>query len=333
MISAALRRAVWRFGICLTPVAVVIATSASASHAQDYPNRPVRVIVALAAGGPGDVLTRVVVENMGTLLGQRFFVDNRPGAGSNLGFKAAANADPDGYTLLAASTPLTINPHIYKSPGYDPVKDFAPISRLVHFPLVLVTTKDLPVNTLQELLNYARAHPEKLNFGSSGNGSTPHLAGALFNRLANTQVTHVPYQSIPAMLTDMLGGRIQLAFVAPSAALSFVTERRLKALAMVGSKRSSAMPEVPSALEAGMPAFDMVTWYGLLAPRGTPDPVLQRLHGALSQTMRDSEIHKKLTESGAEVVTDESPAAFKAYVDRDVEYWRDIVRDIKTTIE
>ena len=145
----------------------------------------------------------------------------------------------------------------------------------------------------------------------------------------NTQVTHVPYQSIPAMLTDMLAGRIQLAFVAPSAALSFVTERRLKALAMVGSKRSSAMPEVPSALEAGMPAFDMVTWYGLLAPRGTPDPVLQRLHGALSQTMRDSEIHKKLTESGAEVVTDESPAAFKAYVDRDVEYWRDIVRDIK----
>jgi tripartite-type tricarboxylate transporter receptor subunit TctC len=313
--------------------ALLAAAMPGVAGAQDYPNRPIRVIVPLAAGGPGDVVTRAVSDALGAALGQRLVIDNRPGAGSNIGFAAAAAAPPDGYTLLVGLPPLTINPSLFRSVGYDPIRDFAPISRMATFPLVMVANANVPANSLQEFLAYARAHPRELNYGSSGNGSTPHLAGVLLDRLAGTQMTHVPYQGIPAMLTDLLANRIQVAFVAPAAALPLLSQGNLKALTVASASRSPAVPGVPSSTEGGLPGFEMATWYGLLAPAGTPDAIVQRVHDALGRVLRDPATRQRFLDIGAEVAFDETTATFKASLEREVGYWRDILRSINASVD
>ncbi len=327
-----------RNGLALTRRAVAAlllgsALAAGPASAQDYPNRPIRVIVPLAAGGPGDVVTRAVADGLGNALGQRLVIDNRPGAGSNIGFAAAAAAAPDGYTLLVGLPPLTINPHLFPNVGYDPVRSFTAIGRMASFPLVLVTNTSFPANDLQGFIAAARARPRAINYGSSGNGSTPHLAGVLLNRLASIELTHVPYQGIPAMLNDLMADRIQAAFIAPAAALPLLTAERAKAITVVAPERTAALPNVPSAREGGLPEFSMATWYGLLAPAGTPAPIVDRIHAALTQVLRDPTTLKRFQDLGAEAGQDASPAAFQSYIARDVENWRDIVRSINARVD
>lgn len=309
------------------------AVFAASARAQDYPNRPIRVIVPLAAGGPGDLVMRAVADGVGAALGQRLVIDNRPGAGSNIGFTAAASAPPDGYTLLVGLPPLTINPHLFPNVGYDPLRSFAPISRLATLPLVMITTPNFPARDLQGFVAAARARPREINYGSSGNGSTPHLAGVLLNRLAGIELTHVPYQGIPAMVTDLMAGRIQAAFVAPAAALPLLTGDRAKAITVIAPQRSDALPGVPSATEGGLPDFAMATWYGLLAPAGTPAPIVERIHAALGVVLRDASVRSRFRELGADAAFDETPAAFNAYLAEDFARWREIVRSINANVD
>jgi tripartite-type tricarboxylate transporter receptor subunit TctC len=312
---AVLRAAVLGLMACPLPLAAL-----------DYPTRPIQVIVPLAAGGPGDILMRVVAEKMGELLGQRVIVDNRPGAGSNVGFGAAARATADGYTLLLGLAPLTINPSLFKSVPYDPVKDFAPITRIATFPLVITTHPSIPAKTLPELIAYIRSKPGELNYGSSGLGSTPHLAGVLMDKVANTKMVHVPYGGVPAAMTDLITNRIQLVFAGPPIALPFLKDGKIKAFAVASRERSATVPDVPTALEAGLAGFEIATWYGLLAPAGTPADIVAKLHATLNQVLNDPAIKQKLLDLGADAAFDAQPSVFADYIARDIPYWRELVK-------
>jgi tripartite-type tricarboxylate transporter receptor subunit TctC len=309
------------------------AMTGRAAMAQDYPNRPIRVIVPLAAGGPGDLVTRAVSDNLGTALGQRLVIENRPGAGSNIGFAAAAGAAPDGYTLLVGLPPLTINPSLFPNVGYDPVRSFTAISRMAAFPLVLITNVDFAASDLPGFVAAAKARPRAINYGSSGNGSTPHLAGVLLSRLAEVELTHVPYQGIPQMLNDLMAGRIQAAFVAPAAALPLLSAGRAKAITVLAPRRTPSLPDVRSAAEQGMPDFSMATWYALLAPAGTPEAIVQRIHQALGEVLRDPTTQKRFEELGAETAFDASPGVFQSFIASDVTHWREIVRSINAVVD
>jgi tripartite-type tricarboxylate transporter receptor subunit TctC len=309
----------------LLAVALGFSALSSTVSALDYPTRPIQVIVPLAAGGPGDILMRVVADKMGELLGQRVIVDNRPGAGSNVGFGSAARASADGYTLLLGLAPLTINPSLFKSVPYDPVKDFAPITRIATFPLVITTHPSIPGKTLPELIAYIRSKPGELNYGSSGLGSTPHLAGVLMDKVANTKMVHVPYGGVPAAMTDLITNRIQIVFAGPPIALPFLKESKVKAFAVASRERSATVPDVPTALEAGLPGFEIATWYGLLAPAGTPNEIVAKLHTTLSRILNDPAIKQKLLDLGADVAFDAKPSVFADYIARDISYWRELV--------
>jgi tripartite-type tricarboxylate transporter receptor subunit TctC len=319
-----LRAVVSRFVRCAV-LALGIVACPSLAAAQDYPVRPVHVIVPLAAGGPGDILMRVVAERMGDLLGQRVVIENRPGAGSNVGFGAAARSAADGYTLLLGLAPLTINPSLFKSVPYDPVKDFVPITRIATFPLVITTSLNVPGKTLPELIAYIRSKPGELNYGSSGNGSTPHLAGVLMDKVANTKMVHVPYGGVPAAMTDLITNRIQIVFAGPPIALPFLKENKIKAFAVASAERSATVPDVPTAKEAGLPGFEIATWYGLLAPAGTPNEIVTKLHSTLRQVLNDPAIKKRLLDLGADAAFDDQPSVFADYIARDIPYWRDLV--------
>lgn len=294
--------------------------------AADYPTRPIQVIVPLAAGGPGDILMRVVADKMGDLLGQRVIVENRPGAGSNIGFGAAARAPADGYTLLLGLAPLTINPSLFKSVPYDPVKDFTPITRIATFPLVITGHPSLPAKTLSELIAYIRSKPGELNYGSSGLGSTPHLAGVLMDKVAGTKMVHVPYGGVPAAMTDLITNRIQLVFAGPPIALPFMKEGKVKAFAVASAERSATVPDVPTTKESGLAGFEIATWYGLLAPAGTPDAIITKLHATLKQVLTDPAIKRRLLDLGADAAFDAQPSVFADYIARDIPYWQELVK-------
>ncbi len=299
----------------------------------DYPTRPVQVIVPLAAGGPGDILMRVVAEKMGELLGQRVIIDNRPGAGSNIGFGAAARAPADGHTLLLGLAPLSINPSLFKSVPYDPIKDFTPITRIATFPLVIVAHPSIPANSLQEFVAYVRAKPGELNYGSSGLGSTPHLAGVLMDKVAGTRMVHVPYGGVPAAMTDLITNRIQVMFAGPPIALPFLKEGKVKAFAVASEEPSATVPGVPTASSSGLRGFEIATWYGLLAPAGTPNEIIGKLHGALGQVLSDPAIKQKLLELGADVAFDKKPEIFGDYIKRDIPYWQELVKSSGARID
>jgi tripartite-type tricarboxylate transporter receptor subunit TctC len=306
--------------VCLT---FWIAANVSAD---DYPSRPIRIVVPLAAGGPGDVLTRLTAESMGHEFGKRLIIENRVGAGSNIGFAAVANTTPDGYTLLAGLPPLAINPSLFKSVPYDPVKSFVPISRMGTFPLVVAVHPSVPGNTLEEFIDYVRKNPGKLDYGSSGNGSTPHLAGVLLEQLTGAKLTHVPYQGVPQAMTDLIANRIQVMFCATSVALPFMPDNKVKVLAVTSNRRSASMPDVPTTVERGLPKFVIGTWYGLLAPAGTPEPIIKRLHDAMRVALAEPSIKTKFSEIGADVMFDESPAHFKAFLDEELRMWPELVK-------
>jgi tripartite-type tricarboxylate transporter receptor subunit TctC len=295
-------------------------------NAQSYPSKAIRIVVPLAAGGPGDVLARAVGQKLGDSLGQPVVIDNRPGANTNIGNEAVAKAPPDGYTLLLTASTLTINPSLYANLGYDPIKSFAPITLVGSTPLVLVVHPSLPVKSVAELIALAKARPAQLLYGSAGSGSTLHLAGEMFNTLAHVKLVHVPYKGVTNAFSDLLGGQISLMFPGAPIALPQARAGKLRALASTGDKRTPTAPELPTIAEAGLPGYEVSVWYGVLAPAATPAAVINRLHDELVRIIQLPDIRERWAALGADPLHN-TPEQYTAFLKADLLKWTKVVRD------
>lgn len=303
-----------------------------AALAQNYPTKPVRLIVPLAAGGPTDVLARGLGPKLSEILGQPVVIDNRPGANTNLGNELVAKAAPDGHTLLLTANGLTINPSLYTGLRYDPIKDFAPIMLVATSPLVLVVHPSLPAKSVRELVAFAKSKPRQLLYGSPGNGSPPHLAGEMLNTMAGVKLVHVPYKGVTGAFSDLLGGQLSLMFPAAPLALPQARAGKLRALATTGDKRTAAAPDLPTIAETGLPGYEVFVWFGMLAPAGTPSAVISRLHTELARIIGLPEIRERWAALGAEPVRS-APAEFAAFLKADVVKWAKVVRDSGAKID
>ena len=301
-------------------------SAAAPVFAQDYPNRPVRIVVPFAAGGGVDILTRALAQPLGERLGQQVVVDDKPGAGGNLGVDAVAKAPADGYTLVMATTGThTINPGLYPKLPFDAERDFKPITLIASVPNLLVVNPALGVSTATELVALAKGKPGALSFASFGNGASNHLSGEMLKSLTGIDVTHVPYKSAPQAVTDLMAGQTAFAFVNTPLALQHVRSGKLKALAVTGAKRSAATPEFATMQEAGVPGFVVESWYGLMAPAGTPDAVIARLHKETLAVLATQEVREFFAKQGADVVTS-TPAEFAAMVKTERARWAEVIR-------
>src|SRR3954467_13898016 len=298
----------------------------SAAGAQEaYPSRPVRFILPFPPGGGTDILGRLIAERLSASLGQPVVTENRGGAGGNVGAEAAAHSAPDGYTLVLVAPSLAISPTLYAKLNYDPVKDFAPIALVAQVPNVMITHPSVPVTTLGEFIAYARANPGKLNFGSGGSGTSNHLAGELLNLRTGAGLIHVPYKGVNLAMNGVLAGEVHLVFLGVPVPAPHIKAGRLRALAVLGRERSPLIPEVPTAAEAGLADFDVTTWYGVLAPAGTPRPIIQRLNAELTKMMQAPEIKERLAALGTDPLTS-TPDEFGAYIKQEIAKWGDVIR-------
>ncbi|MES3000330.1 MAG: tripartite tricarboxylate transporter substrate binding protein [Pseudomonadota bacterium] len=274
-----------------------------AAHAQTagYPSKPIKLVMPSAPGGTGDRLARAIADRMQEKLKQPVLFDYRLGSGSNIGMEFAAKADPDGYTLLFAGTPLAVNPSLYKKMPFDTAR-LTPISMVSLSPYVMVVHTGLPVKNIAEFLAYARANPNKLSYASPGMGSGAHLAGSLMNELANIDMRHIPYKSSPQVLTDVIGGSADVTFTPLITGASLIKAGKLRAIAVTGAQRSSAMPDIPTVSEAGLPNYEISGWYGIMAPTGTPEPILDMLNKIIVDALRDPELVKSFAIDGLNLV-------------------------------
>ena len=295
------------------------------AYGQDaWPTRPVRMILPFPPGGGTDILGRLIAERLSAGIGQPVVTENRGGAGGNVGAEAAARSAPDGYTIVLVAPSLAISPTLYSKINYDPVKDFAPISLVATVPNVMVTQPSLP-GQLQEFIAFVKAKPGALNFGSGGAGTSNHLAGELFNIVTGARLVHVPYKGVNLAMQDVLAGNVHLVFIGIPAAAPHIKAGKLRALAIVAPQRSTALPDVPTVAEAGLKDFEVTTWYGILAPAGTPQSVVRRLNAELVKVMHAPEMKEKLTATGTEPLTS-TPEEFAAYIKREIAKWGDVIR-------
>ncbi|WP_245430895.1 Bug family tripartite tricarboxylate transporter substrate binding protein [Rhodoplanes roseus] len=315
----------------LAACAVVLACASA--DAQTYPARPIQVVVPFAGGSASDVVARLILDKMGTSMGQRFVVENRPGAGGNIGTQVVAAAAPDGYTLLySASGPLAVNKTLMANLGYDPERDFAPITLSAVLPNVIVVNQKLPPKTVAELIDYAKARPKQLYYGSVGNGSSQHLAGAYFEQVTGVQMTHVPYRVTGQMVTDLIAGETQLSFQLLPNVQAALKAGQIRPLAVTSEKRLAALPDVPTTAEVGVKDYVAAAWFALLAPRGTPPEIIARLHKEYSAAIADPGLRERLLEIGAEP-TVSSPDELARFISSEIVKWRDVVRNAGITAE
>ena len=301
--------------------------------AQNYPDRPVRIIVPAPAGSPGDIIARALAQKFTEGMGQSFVIDNRAGANYGIGTEAVAKSAADGYTLLLTASPHTINPHLYPNQAFDPIRDFAPITLVAVTPLVLVVHPSVPANSVAELLALARSQPGKLNFGSAGNGSTLHLAGEIFNTLGAVKMVHVPYKGVTQAVTDLVGGQLSLMFPGGPIALPQVKAGKLRALATTGAVRTAAAPDLPTVAEAGLPGFEISAWYGMLAPAGTPGTVITRLHREVLKLLQTPELKERWLALGADIVYQNTPELYGAFLRNDLAKWAKVIKDANVRVE
>ena len=316
-------------------VGVMIFALGSLAHtasAQTYPAKPIRIIVPLAAGGPGDVLARAIGQKLSEQVGQSVVIDNRPGANTNVGSEFVAKAPTDGYTLLATASTLTINPSLYPVLPYDAIKDFVPITLIGTTPLILVVHSSLPVKSVKELITLAKSRPAQLNYGSAGNGSVLHLAGEMLNSRAGIKLVHVPYKGVTNAFSDLLGGQISIMFPGAPIALPQVKAGKLRALGTTGAGRTSAAPELAPISESGLPGYEVSVWYGMLAPAGTPTPAITRLHAEISKIVQLQDIKERWAVLGAEPLHN-TPEQFAAFLKADLGKWAKVVRDSGAKID
>ncbi len=305
---------------------------ASGLFAQDWPSRPIRMIVPYPPAGGTDIVARVLNEKLGPALGATIVVDNRGGAAGNVGTDLAAKAPPDGYTILFTLSSHTINPKLYPKLPFDVERDFAAVSLAAMIPQILVANPSLPVNNVQELIAYAKANPGKLNFASVGIGSPGHIAGELFKLRTGVNMVHVPYKGGGPAVADTLGGQVQLLFVSLPAAWQYVKAGKLKALGVTSDKRSVAAPEVPTILEQGVPDCVVNSWYGAFVPAKTPPAIVAKLNAAMVSVLQTPELKEKLLAQGAEAAWD-SPAEFEELVREELKKWEYVIREAKITPE
>jgi tripartite-type tricarboxylate transporter receptor subunit TctC len=291
-----------------------------AARAEDYPSRPVRIIMGFAPGASGDISARVLAQALGRLLGQQFIVENRTGAGSNIATNFVAHAANDGYTLLQGTIANTINPVITPNLPFEFPKDFAPISLFTTLPNIVVVNPSLGVHTIAELIKLAQEKPGELSYGSAGVGGTSHFSGELFNLMAGVKLVHVPYTGSAQAATDLLGGRIQVMFSPASTVLQFIAEGRLVALASTGLRRASAAPDLVTVSEAGVSGYDTSGWFGLLAPAGTPRDIIERLADASNAAAKLPDVIATLKVQGFDIIGG-SPEEFAAFIRDDLAKW------------
>jgi tripartite-type tricarboxylate transporter receptor subunit TctC len=295
--------------------------------AQDYPARPITLIVPQAAGGGNDVIARILADNMGRQLGQQIIVENRPGAGGTIGTRTLAKSTPDGYTLAIGSTgTVAMAPTAYANAGYDPHKDFAPIGLIARSAIVLATGPSVPAKSVQELVELGRNDPGKLTYGSGGVGSGNHLAGALFSSMAGITMTHVPFRGANPAINDVMAGHVSMIFSSLPPTLGNIKGGRLKALGMATLTRSRVLPEVPTVDESGIPGFEAEQRYGLLAPAGTPAPIIARLNAALREALASPEVIARIAADGAEPQPS-TPEEYTRDIDREEAKWSKVVRE------
>jgi tripartite-type tricarboxylate transporter receptor subunit TctC len=303
------------------------------AHAQTYPTKPIRLVVPFPAGGTTDILARAVAQKLSETLGQQVIVDNRPGAGGNIGSELVARAAPDGYTLLMGTVGThAINVSLYPKLPYDPVKDFTPIVLVAGVPNVLVVNPSLPAQSVAELIAYAKANPGKLNFASSGSGTSIHLSGELFKVLTGVQITHVPYKGSAPALTDLMGGQVQLMFDNLPSSLAFIKAGRLRALAVTSKTRAAALPDVPTMVEAGVPDFEASSWFGMLAPAGTPRDIVVRINAEVAKWLATPEAREKLAGQGA-IAAGGAPEDFARHIASETAKWEKVVKASGAKVE
>jgi tripartite-type tricarboxylate transporter receptor subunit TctC len=313
-------------------VLTLIAASLPA-FAQDYPTRPITLVVPYAAGGGNDAMARTVADRMGRTLGQQVIVENKPGAGGNIATRAAAKAAPDGYTLVIGGTgTLAVNPTLYANAGYDPRKDFAPVGLIGSSALIVVVHPSVPTNSISELIALARKEPGRLNYASAGVGSGIHLGWILFELAAGVQLTHVPYRGTGPALTDLLGGHVAMYMSSMPSAIGIVREGKVRALAVTGLKRSPIFPDIPTVSEAALPGFEVVLKYGIVAPAGTPGPIVAKLNAALRDALAQPDTIERMARDGTEP-TPSSPEEYAADIDREETKWSVVVKKSGAKVE
>ncbi|MSQ73847.1 MAG: tripartite tricarboxylate transporter substrate binding protein [Betaproteobacteria bacterium] len=309
--------------LCTAILAAAVACPCSVAG-QEYPAKPIRLIVPFPPGGGTDILARLVGQRLTESLGRTVIVDNRPGAGGNLGAELAAKASPDGYSLLMVSASYAVNATLYKL-AFDPLRDLAPVTLVANVPFALVANPALPAATIKELVALAQARPGEINYASSGNGSAPHLAGELFTMMTHTRMVHVPYKGGAPALTDVLGGQVQLLVSTAVQALPFIKSGRLKALGICGRSRSAVLPAVPTIDESGVPGYDISNWFGILAPRQTPVAIVARLNREILRQLQSDDLKARFATDGAEAAGS-SAADFERVIRADIDKFARIVK-------
>jgi tripartite-type tricarboxylate transporter receptor subunit TctC len=308
---------------------------AVATHAADaYPTHPIRLIVPFPPGGPTDALARRLADGLSKPLGQTVIVENKAGAGGNIGAEFVANAKPDGYTLLfGTSGPLAINVSLYKKLGYDPRTSFTPIVRIGHLPNVLVVNPSVPATDVKELIAYAKSHPDTLSFASSGNGASSHLAGVLFNDMAGTHILHVPYRGTGPALNDLLGGQVSMAFTDILTALPHIKSGTLRAIGLASAQRSAAVPDLPTIDEQGLKGYDVSVFFGIVAPAGTPAPVVEKLNAAFNSAMADPGVKQTLETQGIVPAEDKTPQGLAHFINSEVDKWAKVIKTANISLD
>lgn len=297
-----------------------------------YPEKTVKIIVGFTPGGTADSVARILAASLANRMGQSFIVENKAGANGNLATDYVSRAPADGYTIFFTSIGHAVNPSLYKEAKYDPVRDFTPIGQVLSAPNVLVVPSNSPFNSARELIAYAKANPGKLNFASSGIGASVHLSGELFKQQAGIEMVHIPYKGTGSLMPDLLSGVVSMAFPNLPSALPHVKSGKLKALGITTAKRSDSAPQIPTLAEAGVPGYEMSTWYGLIAPMNVPADIVKKLNDELLQVMQDPKVREKLIAQGVDPVTG-TPQQFGSFIQRETTMWSNLLQKMNIKVE
>jgi tripartite-type tricarboxylate transporter receptor subunit TctC len=312
---------------------LILAGATMPAKADNYPSRPIRLIVPFAAGGAADSVARIIGKRVGDALGQTFVIEDRGGGGGIIGTELVKNADADGYTLLLGqSGPISINPGIYSKLSYDPEKDFVPVTMTTSYPYIVVVNPSLGIKTLQELVALAKSKPGQLNYGTAGVGASNHLVTELFDSKAGIKMTHIPYRGTSLAVADLIAGQVQVVFADPVSALSQVNAGTLIAIAVTSKERSPVAPNVPTISESGYTGFDAIAWHGIMAPAGTPPAIVEKLNTEIVKALKDPQTVKLIEAQSIQVVGN-SPADFAGFIKQDIAVWKDVAHQAKVEVK
>jgi tripartite-type tricarboxylate transporter receptor subunit TctC len=316
-----------RTGLKALAAAALTVAGMGSAMADAYPNKAITMIVPFSAGGTTDILARIVGQALGQELGETIIIENKPGAGGNIGAQQASRAKADGYTLFMGTVGThAINQSLYKNLPYDPIKSFAPLSRVANVPNLLVAHPSRPYKTVQEMITYAKAHPGDVTYGSPGSGASPHVSGALFQSMTGAEITHIPYKGSAPAISDLLGNQIAVMFDNMPSAIQHVRSGKLRPIAVTSAQRSPELPDVPTIAEAGVPGYEAMSWFGLWTVAGTPHPILDKLHASLSKVLKDPAVVKKIGDQGGSITID-TPAQFEAFIRGEAAKWGKVVKE------